>query len=112
VRRSPSASAVSARKSSSCASLSAQVAYRRSCPGRDERYEPARAAAARGRTTWEAGGERLICHEAAIELVAKQTGQINIRHFGVAADIVGPTETTALEYQRNPSALVLGRSFD
>src|SRR5262249_20495324 len=39
------------------------------------------------------GGKRLVCHEAAIELVAKEADQIDIRHFGGAADIVGLAET-------------------
>jgi hypothetical protein len=46
----------------------------------DERYKLARAAANGSQTTWETGGERLVRPEAAIELVAEQTRQIDIRY--------------------------------
>jgi len=73
----------------------------------DESYELARAAAAGGGAARETGGERLVSREAAIEFVAEQTNQIDVRHFGAAADIVGLTQPPVFQHKRDSGAVIL-----
>src|SRR5579859_2183933 len=75
-------------------------------PVLDESDQFARAPAVGSRTTWKPRGERLVRRETTIDLVAKQTNQIRIRHFGAAADIVGFAETSAQQDERYSGAVI------